>query len=72
MKFSFTVAPGKPTGSVTINASTGQSCTGTLASGKGTCSITFTASGTLTMTATYGGDANNEGSTSAGFTQTVN
>ncbi|MFZ0479115.1 MAG: Ig-like domain repeat protein [Terriglobales bacterium] len=72
VKFSFTVAPGKPTGSVTINASTGQSCTGTLASGKGTCSITFTASGTLTMTATYGGDANNEGSTSAGFTQTVN
>ncbi|MGA9526738.1 MAG: Ig-like domain-containing protein [Terriglobales bacterium] len=72
VKFSFTVAPGKPTGSVTVNASTGESCTGTLATGKGSCSITFSTSGARTMTATYGGDANNEGSASAGFTQTVN
>lgn len=61
-----------PTGSVTVTASTGESCTGTLASHTGSCSITFTRSGTRTLTARYGGDNNFNSSTSAGASQTVN
>ena len=72
VKFSFTVAGGKPTGSATVTASTGESCTGTLTSGKGTCSIAFSTTGARTVTASYAGDANNQGSVSAGFAQTVN
>jgi hypothetical protein len=63
---------GTPTGSVQVNATTGESCNATLASGAGTCSITFATSGSRTLTATYSGDANFNGSTSAGVTQTVN
>ncbi len=63
---------GTPTGSVQVNASTGESCTATLASGAGTCSITFTTTGPRTLTAAYSGDANFNGSTSAGVSQTVN
>jgi uncharacterized repeat protein (TIGR03803 family) len=64
----------KPTGSVTVNASTGQSCTGTIAvaSGKGSCKLTFTAEGSPSLTATYSGDKYNSGSVSAEVTQTVN
>ena len=72
VKISFTVAPGKPTGSVTVNASNGQSCTGALTGGKGSCSITFSSTGSITLMATYPGDSNNQGSVSAGFTQKVN
>jgi len=72
VKVSYTVAPGKPTGHVTVTASTGETCTGSLANGAGYCSITFTTSGVRTLTASYPGDANNEASVSAGFTQTVN
>jgi YVTN family beta-propeller protein len=63
---------GTPTGSVQVSASTGESCSATLASGAGTCSITFATSGPRTLTAVYSGDANFTGSTSAGVTQTVN
>lgn len=62
-----------PTGSVTVNASTGQSCTGTLSSAKtGSCSITFTSAGSRTLTARYTGDSNFNPSTSASVSQTVN
>jgi YVTN family beta-propeller protein len=63
---------GTPTGSVQINASTGEACMATLASGAGTCSITFTTAGPRTLTAVYSGDGNFKGSTSTGVTQTVN
>ncbi len=74
---SFTVAQAitnttKATGTVTVSASSGESCSGALALGKGTCSITFATSGARTLTASYPGDANNNASVSAGFTQTVN
>ncbi|MGB9234660.1 MAG: Ig-like domain-containing protein, partial [Terriglobales bacterium] len=72
VKVSFTVAPGKPTGSVTVTASTGETCSGNLVNGASYCNITFMTSGTRTLTASYPGDANNEASASAGFTQTVN
>jgi hypothetical protein len=70
----FTVAGYKPTGSVTVNATTGESCTGNVASatGNGHCMITFTTLGARTLTAGYPGDANNQGSTSGSFMQTVN
>jgi hypothetical protein len=68
----FTVAPGKPTGSVTISASSGETCTGTLTGGNGHCKLGLGTAGSITLTAAYGGDTNNNGSVSAGFTQTVN
>jgi hypothetical protein len=62
-----------PTGSVSVNASTGQSCTGTLTSAKtGSCSITFTGAGSWTLTTRYTGDSNFNPSTSASVSQTVN
>src|SRR3989441_1985980 len=45
-------------------------CNGTVASGA--CTLTPTSSGSKTLTATYGGDANFAGSTSAGASHTVN
>jgi Bacterial Ig-like domain (group 3)/FG-GAP-like repeat/Abnormal spindle-like microcephaly-assoc'd, ASPM-SPD-2-Hydin len=61
-----------PTGSVSISASTGESCSGTLTSGAGSCSLVFATSGPRTLTANYSGDSNFATSTSAGVTQTVN
>ena len=62
-----------PTGSVTINASTGESCTGALlTTGSGKCEITFGSAGSRTVVATYAGDANNEGSISIAAAETVN
>jgi YVTN family beta-propeller protein len=63
---------GTPTGSVIVTASTGETCTVTLASGAGSCSITFTTTGPRTLTAAYSGDANFIASSSAAVTQTVN
>ncbi len=67
-------SPGRMTGNVTITASSGENCTGTVmaSTGNGSCAIKLETAGAITLTATYGGDANNNGSTSAGFTQTVN
>ena len=75
--FSFDVMPAitstvKPTGSVTVTASSGESCTGKLAGGKSICKITFATSGARTVTASYAGDANDNASISAEVTQTVN
>jgi uncharacterized repeat protein (TIGR03803 family) len=62
----------RPTGSVTVNASSGQSCTGTLsASGNGKCQLTFGSSEITALTATYAGDANNKGSVSKSVEQAV-
>jgi hypothetical protein len=63
--------PTKPTGTVTVHASSGQGCTGTLSGGTGSCKITLNTAGSITLTASYPGDANNNSSVSAGVTQTV-
>jgi uncharacterized repeat protein (TIGR03803 family) len=74
----FTVEPvttikQKPTGNVTVTASSGESCTGALlATGKGKCTLTFSSAGSSTLTATYAGDNNNNASTSGEYTETVN
>ncbi len=70
--FSVTAGYGKPTQTVTVTSSTGETCSGSLAGGIGTCALTFATSGTRTLTAAYGGDANDLASTSAGFSLTVN
>jgi FtsP/CotA-like multicopper oxidase with cupredoxin domain len=64
--FSVTGTGVAPTGNVTVKATTGESCTGTVAAG--TCSLIFVTTGTRTMTATYAGDANFNGSSSAAST----
>ena len=64
--FSVTGTGVGPTGNVTVKATTGESCTGTVAAG--TCSLIFVTTGTRTMTATYAGDANFNGSSSAAST----
>ena len=65
--FSVTPATGLgPTGTVTVTASTGETCAGAaLATG---CSLTFLTTGSRTITATYVGDANFAGSTSPAST----
>ena len=60
---------GTPTGNVTVSDGT-DSCTGTVAAG--TCSITLNTAGARTLTATYAGDGNFNGSTSAGAAHAVN
>ena len=62
-------AEGNPTGSVTVSDGT-QSCTGTVSGGS--CAISFQTAGARTLTAAYLGDANFNGSTSAGQSHTVN
>ena len=62
----------KPTGTVSVNASTGESCLAALpANGKGSCQLLFLAAGTRTLTATYSGDAKDQSSVSGVATQTV-
>jgi hypothetical protein len=69
----FNVGSYKPTGSVTLAASTGEVCSGSVAAstGKGSCKLTFTTTGTRTITATYGGDNNHIGSNSSGQTPAI-
>ncbi|KAB2930331.1 MAG: hypothetical protein F9K25_09365, partial [Candidatus Contendobacter sp.] len=59
------VAPGAGTLTGTVTVSAGpDSCTGTLPATS--CNLTFNSPGTKTLTATYGGDSNFNGSASAG------
>ncbi|MEZ4734651.1 MAG: Ig-like domain-containing protein [Caldilineaceae bacterium] len=60
---------GTPTGNVTVSDGT-SSCTATVAAGQ--CNLTFTSVGAKTLTATYAGDSNFNGSTSASAAHTVN
>src|SRR5439155_26264051 len=60
---------GTPTGNVTVSDGTA-TCTGTVATGN--CTLTSTNAGAKTLIATYAGDANFGGSTSAGASHTVN
>ena len=69
---SFTVSgAGTPTGTVTVTASTGETCNGPLASGIGSCQLTFTATGSPKLTAVYASDGNFKSSTSVKVTQVV-
>jgi uncharacterized repeat protein (TIGR03803 family) len=64
----FNVTSYEPTGSVTLTATTGETCSGALTptGGDGKCKLTFNTSGVRTITATYGGDSNHNGSNSSG------
>src|SRR5438093_7695727 len=66
--FTVTSGGGTPTGNVTVSDGT-ENCSGSVAAG--TCTLTPTTAGSKTLTATYGGDANFAGSTSAGASHTV-
>jgi phospholipase C len=72
VNFTVSTAYGKPTGTVAVNSSTGEGCTGTLTAGGGSCSLTFASNGPRTLTAAYSGDSNDINSVSPGYTQTVN
>ena len=69
----FNVTSCKPTGEVTLEASTGEVCSGTIASstGNGSCKLTVTTTGTRTIIATYSGDSNHSGSKSSGQTLVI-
>src|SRR5437016_7627335 len=67
--FTVTSGGGTPTGNVTVTDGAA-TCNGTVAAG--TCTLTPATAGSKTLAATYGGDANFAGSTSAGASHTVN
>ena len=69
VQYSVSTASGTPTGNVTVSDGT-ISCTGTVAAGQ--CSLTFTTPGAKSLTATYAGDSNFNGSASAAEPHTVN
>jgi Bacterial Ig-like domain (group 3) len=59
------VFSGTPSGTVGVSDGAGASCSITLISGKGSCPLTPTSAGSRNITATYGGDANFNGSSAA-------
>lgn len=61
---------GTPTGDVTVSDGTGGTCSAPVATG--TCDLTSTTVGNKTLVATYSGDANFNGSVSAGEPHAVN
>jgi hypothetical protein len=71
---SFTVTPPAgaqtiPSGPVTVQANTGESCTGSAPSGS--CAITFATAANRTLTASYGGDNTFESSTTPSLSLSV-
>ena len=77
VNFSVTVAApgaGTATGTVTVTVSGGsETCSGILFGGAGSCALTLTSAGApRTFTASYGGAADFNASTSAGYSHTVN
>jgi hypothetical protein len=73
VNFTVTSQGGTPTGSVTVTASGGsESCSGNLSSGSGSCNLSLTASGSRTLTATYQGNNQFAGSSSASAPHSVN
>jgi hypothetical protein len=62
---------GVPSGSVTVTADTGETCSGTLEAGQGACELTLTHSGARTLAARYSGDGSFTASTSTPVTHTV-
>ena len=69
VEYSVTSLGGTPTGDVTVSDGV-DSCMATVAAGQ--CDLTLTTVGARTLTATYVGDANFDGSASAGEAHTVN
>jgi hypothetical protein len=69
----YNVTSYKPTGAVTLTASTGEVCTGTInaANGNGSCKLTFNNTGTRSITASYDGDRDHAGSNSSGQTPAI-
>lgn len=67
--FTVTSAAGTPTGNVTVGDGTA-TCSASVAVGH--CSIVFNTAGNKTLVATYPGDSNYTGSSSAGVSHTVN
>jgi uncharacterized repeat protein (TIGR01451 family) len=70
--FTATVTGTSPTGTVTFKDGAAVLGTGTLNNGHATFTTSSLTTGSHSITATYGGDANNAGSTSAALTQVVN
>jgi RHS repeat-associated protein len=70
--FTATVTPSTATGTVTFKDGNATLGTGALSSGTATYATTTLAVGSHSITASYGGDANNGSSSSSALTQTVN
>ncbi|HKN71074.1 MAG TPA: Ig-like domain-containing protein, partial [Terriglobales bacterium] len=72
VKFTATVTPTTATGTVTFMEGTATLGTGTISAGKATFSISTLAVGSNSIAASYGGDTNDNSSTSTVLTQTIN
>ena len=70
--FTATVTPSAATGTVTFKDGSTTLGTGTISSGRATFGTSTLAVGSHSITAAYGGDANDNSSTSSTLTQTVN
>ncbi len=67
---SYSVTGAAPTGTVAVSDGNGNSCNGTVAAGS--CTLAFDTAGNKSLTADYGGDANNSASSSDPFAHQVN
>src|SRR5580700_7101549 len=72
VKFTATVTPPAATGTVTFYDGSTMLGTGAISSGKATFSTSTLAAGSHSITGYYGGDGNDNGSSSSVLTQTVN